>query len=260
MSVDGVADAPLERPDRFFAGVAFGELAVVEGSTFGGVEAGLGDGSHVGDGIETAVAAPREPEDLAPPAPPLPEEEAQARLTALAARIEDGWAASGERADLMARLAREGWVQDAIAKAAGISQAAVSKALRSTPGSRALEECRTAPYLAGRLVGLACHLAGRHPGMASERQAGKIAEGGLPVTPVVLHRLQGLLSRDLARPGIPGVYRTQCAEITARLADLPGIPRWPWPLQDQWEFTLAQHHQSQAIRLALRHQARQRAN
>jgi hypothetical protein len=72
------------------------------------------------------------PDDLAP-VPPLPAEDARALFAALNARIEDGRAASGERAALMARLAHENWTQQAIAAAAGVSQAAVSKALRSTP-------------------------------------------------------------------------------------------------------------------------------
>jgi hypothetical protein len=174
------------------------------------------------------------PEDLSPPSPPLEPEEARDQLAALAARIEDGRAATSERAELMGRLGREGWTQGAIAKAAGISQAAVSKALRSTAGSRSLEHCRTAPYLIGRLIGLACHLSGNHQDMSCERLADKIASGGIPVTAVTLARLQGRLSRDLARPGVPEVYRMECAEISARLADLATIPPLPWPTQGQW--------------------------
>lgn len=200
------------------------------------------------------------PEDLSPAAEPLTRPAAAALLAALAARIADGKSAGGERAELITRLGRENWTQGEIAAAAGISQAAVSKALKSTPGSRALEECRTGPYLAGRLVGLALHLSGRRQGTSCERYAEKIAGGGLPVLPAVLARLQALLSRDLAQPGVPGVYREECAEITARLADLGEFPPLPWPVQGRWEMALAEHHQSKALTDALKHQARRKAS
>ncbi len=200
------------------------------------------------------------PEDLAPPPTPLPRDEAAAQLAELAARIEDGRAAGAERAALITRLAREDWTQADIAAAAGISQAAVSKALRSTPGSRSLQAYRTAPYLAGRLLGLALHLSRHQRGTACERYADKIARGGLPVLPSVLARLQGLLARDLARPGVPGAYREACAEISGHLADLGEFPPWPWPVQGQWDMMLGQHHQSKALTEALKRQAQTRAN
>lgn len=62
---------------------------------------------------------------------PLSRGEAVAMLSGLGARISAGRAGSAERAALMRRLAAEGWTQDEIAAAAGISQAAVSKALRA---------------------------------------------------------------------------------------------------------------------------------
>ena len=67
LPVDGVADAPLQRPDRFFAAVAFGDLAVVVGAAGTVAMADLGDGGHV-DGVgEATVAAPRQPEHVASP-------------------------------------------------------------------------------------------------------------------------------------------------------------------------------------------------
>ena len=65
--VEGVADPPFERPDRFLAGMAFGDLAVVVGAAVGVTVADLGDGGHVDGVVETAVAAPRESEHLASP-------------------------------------------------------------------------------------------------------------------------------------------------------------------------------------------------
>jgi hypothetical protein len=56
--VDGVADPPFERPDRGFAGVAFGDLAVVVGATGTVAMADLGDGGHVDGVVESTVAAP----------------------------------------------------------------------------------------------------------------------------------------------------------------------------------------------------------
>jgi hypothetical protein len=44
----GVADPPLERPDRFFAGVSFGDLAVVVGASFAVAVADLGDRGQMG--------------------------------------------------------------------------------------------------------------------------------------------------------------------------------------------------------------------
>lgn len=200
------------------------------------------------------------PEDLAPPPEPLAREAAAALLASFAARIDDGRMATVERAGLITRLDREGWTQSEIAAAAGISQAAVSKALKSTPGSRALEECRTGPYLAGRLVGLALHLARHRRGTSCERYAEKIAEGGLPVLPAVLARLRALLSNDLAQPGVTGVYREELAEITSRLADLGEFPPPPWGTQGKWEMMLAEHHQSKALTDALENRARRKAN
>jgi transcriptional regulator with XRE-family HTH domain len=196
------------------------------------------------------------PEDLAPPEEPLTPKAATVLLAALAARIADGRAAACERAALIARLARENWTQDAIAKAAGISQAAVSKALRSTPGSRSLEECRTAPYLAGRLTGVALHLSSRRSGMGCERYADKIARGGVPPAAPVIGRLEALLSRDLAKPGIPAPYREAYAEVTERLAEFSEFPPLPWPVQGQWEMMLGQHHQSKALTDALKERGR----
>jgi hypothetical protein len=123
----------------------------------------------------------------------------------------------------------------------------------TTPGARALEECRTGPYLIGRLVGLACHLARRRPGATCDRYADKIARGGLPPTPLVIANLDGMLARDLARPGTPAAYRAAAADIAGRLGELDAWPTAPWPpaSPSAAEFVLAQHHQSKALTDAL---------
>jgi hypothetical protein len=118
-----------------------------------------------------------------------------------------------------------------------------------SPGARSLEECRTGPYLIGRLVGLACHLAVRHPGASSERYADKIARGALPPVPQVIANLERMLARDLARPGTPAAYRAAADDIAGRLGELGTWPPAPWPLASPAasEFVLGQHHQSKAL-------------
>jgi hypothetical protein len=128
-----------------------------------------------------------------------------------------------------------------------------SDARVTTPGAHALEECRTGPYLTGRLVGLACHLASRRPGASCERYADKIARSGMPPTPLVIATLNGMLARDLTRPGTPAAYRAAAADITGRLGQLDAWPPLPWPSASPAaaEFVLAQHHQSKELTDAL---------
>jgi hypothetical protein len=123
----------------------------------------------------------------------------------------------------------------------------------STAGARSLQECRTGPYLIGRLVGLACHLADRRGGAHCDRYAHKIAGGGLPPVPGVIATLNGLLGRDLARPSTPAAYRTAAADIAGRLGELEAWPALPWPPGSPAaaQFVLAQHHQSKALSDAL---------
>ncbi len=175
----------------------------------------------------------------------LTPEEASEQFAALNTRIADGRAATADRLNLNRRLKSEGWTQEAIGKAAGISQAAVSKALKTSPGRLALEENGTGPYLIGRMIGLAVHLSTRHEGMRCERQAWKLAEGGIPPHPTVIGQFEQALERDLKwKKGIPDAYRTAFADIKYRLADLAELPAVPWPLADQSNNILGQHHQS----------------
>ncbi len=60
VAVDAVRDSSFQRPDRFFGGLAFGDLAVVVGPAFG-VVAELGDGGDVDGVVEFAVASRVEP-------------------------------------------------------------------------------------------------------------------------------------------------------------------------------------------------------
>ena len=123
----------------------------------------------------------------------------------------------------------------------------------ATAGTRSLEECRTGPYLIGRLVGLACHLAGHRRNAHCDRYAHKIAGGGVPPVAGVIATLNGMLGRDLARPGTPAAYRTAAADIAGRLGELEAWPTLPWPPASPaaCEFVLGQHHQSKALSDAL---------
>jgi hypothetical protein len=123
----------------------------------------------------------------------------------------------------------------------------------ATPGDGSLSECRTGPFLIGRLVGLACHLARRRPGASCGRYADKIAGGGLQPLPRVVATLRGMLARDLARPGTPGAYRAAAADIAEQFSALDVWPAAPWPPASAAaaEFVLGQHHQSKALTDAL---------
>ena len=119
----------------------------------------------------------------------------------------------------------------------------------ATAGARSLEECRTGPYLIGRLVGLACHLADHRRNARCDRYAHKIAGGGLPPVAGVIATLNGMLARDLARPGTPAAYRAAADDIAGRLGELEAWPALPWPPASRaaGEFVLGQHHQSKAL-------------
>src|SRR5436190_7554476 len=65
-SLEHVADAPRERPDRFFLGLAFGELAFIERAAGRVAVTDLGDRRDVDRMVELAVAAQGEPMHDAP--------------------------------------------------------------------------------------------------------------------------------------------------------------------------------------------------
>lgn len=183
--------------------------------------------------------------------PVISREDGTAQLAALGARIADGEAASLERADLIARLKAQHWTQQEIAAAAGISQAAVSKSLASTPGARALASSRSVPYLAGRMLGVALHLARTRNGLASERLADKMAGHRHPVTDATVGQLRHLLRKDLARPGVPAAYAAELADITARLDEAGPVGTLPGTLAARSEMMLAEHHQAAALTRAV---------
>jgi hypothetical protein len=62
---DGVADPPLEGPERFSVGLALGELAVVVGPAAAVAVADLGNRGHVDGVVEAPVPAAGQPVDLA---------------------------------------------------------------------------------------------------------------------------------------------------------------------------------------------------
>ena len=193
--------------------------------------------------------------DLADLIPDVSREDAAAALADLGARIADGEAARMERADLFGRLAAQQgaarWTHQQIADAAGISQAAVSKSLAGTPGSRALAESHSVPYLVGRMMGVALHLARFRTAVAAGRTAEKLYSGGIPATTVTVQRLRRLLEKDLAAAGVRVAYREEMADICARLDDVGPLPPPPWLGRAREEMILAQHHQAAALTRAL---------
>jgi hypothetical protein len=64
---DGVADPPLEGPERLFVRLALGQLLLVVRAAFAVLVPELGYGGHVDRVVDAAVAAQREPVDLAVP-------------------------------------------------------------------------------------------------------------------------------------------------------------------------------------------------
>ncbi len=64
VAVDDVGEAPLQRPDRFFAGFAFIQFPFVEPSSFGVGVAELGDGDQMQRVVEHPVAPWVEPMPL----------------------------------------------------------------------------------------------------------------------------------------------------------------------------------------------------
>jgi len=61
---DGVADLAFQAAQRFFAGLALGQLLVVVGAARAVLVPDLGDRGHVDRVVEPAVAAPGQPADL----------------------------------------------------------------------------------------------------------------------------------------------------------------------------------------------------
>ncbi|MEU8134941.1 hypothetical protein [Streptodolium elevatio] len=97
----------------------------------------------------------------------------------------------------------------------------MSRILKRPPGAGEEEPL----VVVGRLLGLADHLAARpRRGRAPyEARASKMLGGTWPITPASLRELQGMVRRDLGRPGTPRVYREALEEVESRLdgAELP---------------------------------------
>jgi hypothetical protein len=62
--IDGVADPPLEGPERLFVGLAFSDLLVVVGAAVAVPLADLSDRGHVDRVVQAPIAAPGQPVDL----------------------------------------------------------------------------------------------------------------------------------------------------------------------------------------------------
>jgi|HubBroStandDraft_2_1064218.scaffolds.fasta_scaffold32226_3 transcriptional regulator with XRE-family HTH domain len=191
-----------------------------------------------------------DPSDICPE-PEVSPDEAQVTLAELAARIDDGDAARLERGELIARLDRQGWSQAEIAAASGLTQQAVSKSLAKTPGARALESNNAIAYLAGRMLGVALHLARTRHGMASERLADKMAGHRHPVTDATIGQLRHLLSKDLGLPGIPAAYAGALADIADRMEQAGPVGTLASTMPVRGELMLGEHHQAAALTRAI---------
>jgi hypothetical protein len=58
---DGIADLPLQRAQRFLAGLALGQFLLVVGAARAVPVTDLGDRDHMDGVVEAAVAAPGQP-------------------------------------------------------------------------------------------------------------------------------------------------------------------------------------------------------
>lgn len=151
-----------------------------------------------------------------------------ARLSEIVA---EGETAKTARADLIRRAHGrdpQRWTQTWLAQQAGISQAAVSKMLR-TPGERNLEEETDPAYVVGRLLGVANHMAlgGRHRTPQHLGQlTDKLFEEKMPINPGTLGQLRLLIDKQMRGPLsdlFHTVYQAVLDDIDGRLTGLPTL-------------------------------------
>lgn len=149
-----------------------------------------------------------------------------ARLTEI---IKAGEEAQRERAALMrSAYGRDPktWSQTWLAQQAGISQVAVSKAIK-LPGEKNLEEHADPAYLVGRLLGVANRLGAHRPQRAVSslnRLTDKLIEEKTPVTPETLRQLRRLIDRNITGAEHHVPLKETLADIDAKLSTLPALP------------------------------------
>lgn len=160
---------------------------------------------------------------------PPSDEGVQAEFDDLGRRVKDGEDAKAERARRLRRLHRddpERWSQTRLAAMAGISQAAVSKSIRRSPGEIGLEECTDPAYVAGRVLGIATQIAERfllkdgvpnhsHPLRAT---ADKMLEERQPITSATLGILRAKIAKAI-ESNVRPTHRHVATLFTNQLAD-----------------------------------------
>lgn len=165
-------------------------------------------------------------------------------LADAARRVREGEAARERRAKLM-RIARgAGWTQERIAEVAEVSQAAVSKILRQTPGEIAIEECNDPHYLLGRLLRIGDDA---DPGIYSpDTIASRLFDGTRRVTPSTLAQLRRHIDRSITTRRRSG--NLKFADLQEALDDIDtrvGDRQLTHPanLDEEMRMQLGWHHQ-----------------
>ncbi|MFD3695357.1 sigma-70 family RNA polymerase sigma factor [Streptomyces sp. NPDC058646] len=170
-------------------------------------------------------------ENTAPPGEPGPltEEQAARMLAGMNEIIRAGEEMRALRGEMIKVFAGFGWTQERIARIAGMSQPAVSKQVVKHQAGAPLPplelslDQRDAPWLEGRLWGLAEALSESVPGTAScTRRVEALARGRRRFTPDEVDALRRLVEEDLRvhRAELPDGYRAAYDRISRGL-DLP---------------------------------------
>ncbi|MER5890361.1 helix-turn-helix domain-containing protein [Streptomyces sp. NPDC001941] len=186
----------------------------------------------------------------------LTEEQAGRMLDELNEVIRAGEQARAERAEVIQLLAAQGWTQDRIARLTGMSQPAVSKQMArhrdAGPGPApdfTLDQ-GDAPWLEGRLWGLAEEIAETVPGGAARcaPYVHALARGRERFTPRGVDELRRLVEEDLRthHGELPGEYRTAYDRIS-RALDVPSGRQEPAPGSPSVRRTLARRLQRDAL-------------
>lgn len=169
-----------------------------------------------------------------------------ARLTEI---IKAGEEAQKDRAALMrSAYGRDPqrWSQTWLAQQAGVSQAAVSKAIK-TPGEKNLEQHTEPAYLVGRLLGVANRLGAHRPQRAVsslDRLTDKFVEEKTPVTPETLRQLRRMIDGNLTDSEHHVPLKEALADINAKLPSLPTLPN---DAQTRTRLLLGFDHQRAAL-------------
>ncbi|MFJ6793478.1 sigma-70 family RNA polymerase sigma factor [Streptomyces sp. NPDC091268] len=162
----------------------------------------------------------------------LSEEQAGRMLADMNEVIRAGEEMRALRAEMIKILVDQGWTQDRIARLTDMSQPAVSKQVAKykagaplPPTLLSLEQF-DAPWLEGRLWGLAERIAETCEAARCARHVHAVARGRKRFTPRTVDELRRLVEDDLRlhRAQLPAGYRAAYDEISRGLDVPPGQP------------------------------------